>query len=395
MSRLPWPAAWTAAGTVAAALLAANIAAPPVLAGGAAGLHAVHAMRTVSPSPSPSPGADVKAPTAPGGLRACPPPPPPSGSFQGVVGLCWTASADDVGVTEYTVMLLGEDGFSPVASTSRTTAVVTGLVHGRTYTFYVVAKDAAGNTSPPSAPFSTPAISGVNVTPTPPTGDTTPPTRPTGMQADCLPDFNGTSFCWTPSTDDVEVTGYDVYRRTDTGWTRAGRDLPSTARSFTESGFNSTPGQEYVYFTAGQSYVYFVVAKDAAGNLSLPSDLVTATVPVDYPTHSPRPVGCRVEYTSWSWSGGFTSTVTITNLGQTAMNGWTLRFVLPDAGQKVVNGWSATWSQSGKDVTAAAMPWNSVIQSGASLQIGFNGSLAGANPEPTGFTLNGGTCLRG
>ncbi|WP_182905431.1 cellulose binding domain-containing protein [Microbispora sp. H13382] len=379
MPRLSWPAAWAAAGAVAAALLAANIAAPPVLAGGAAELHAVRALTTVSPSPSPSPGADVTPPTAPGDLRACPPPPPPSGSFQGVVGLCWTASSDDT--TEYKVFLLRNDGFYEVASTSRTTAVVPGLVHGRTYTFYVVARDAAGNTSRPSELLSTPAVSGANVTPTPPTGDTTPPTRPTGIQANCLPDFKGTSFCWTSSTDNVGVTGYDVYRRTAVGWTRVGTPIGT---HFTEGNL-----------VTGQSYVYFMVAKDAAGNLSLPSDLVTATASGGYPTYSPPPVSCKIEYTAWSWSGGFAATVKIINLGQAPMNNWTLRFVLPDAGQKVTSGWSATWSQSGKDVTAAAMSWNSVIPGGGSLQIGFNGSFTGANPDPTGFTLNGGTCIRG
>ncbi|MEU8197824.1 cellulose binding domain-containing protein [Microbispora amethystogenes] len=394
LSRLSWSAAWAAAGAVAAALLAVNIAAPPVLAGSAAESHAVRAMTTVSPTSSPSPGADVTPPTAPGDLRACPPPPPPSGSFQGVVGLCWTASSDATGVTEYRVFMLTGNGFLEVASTSSTTAVVPGLVHGRTYTFYVVARDAAGNTSQPSALLSTPAVSGVDVTPTPATGDTTPPTRPTGMQADCLPDFNGTSFCWTPSTDDVGVAGYDVYRRTGSGWARAGRDLPSTARSFSEAGFNSTPGQQYMYFAAGQSYVYFVVAKDAAGNLSLPSDLVTATVPVDYPTHSPSPVSCKIEYTAWSWSGGFSATVKITNLGQTPMNDWTLRFAFPDAGQKVAQGYSATWSQSGKDVTAVNLSWNKMIDPGKSVLIGFTGRQTGANPDPAAFTLNNRTCVK-
>ncbi|MEU8280099.1 cellulose binding domain-containing protein [Microbispora bryophytorum] len=378
MSRLSWPAAWTAAGAVAAALLAANIAAPPVLATSV--VYAASAS-TGEPAPQPtgSPGTDVTPPTAPGSVSACPP--PVGGTSQGVVGLCWTASTDDVGVTGYEIYRLTPDGFVKATSPTSTISVVSGLTIGRTYTFYIVAKDAAGNTSRPTAPFSTSAVTGMSVSPSPGTGDTTPPTRPTGMQANCLPDFKGTSFCWTPSTDDAGVTGYDVYRRTDTGWTRVGTPIGT---HFTEGNL-----------VTGQSYVYFMVAKDAAGNLSLPSDLVTATASGGYPTYSPPPVSCKIEYTAWSWSGGFSANVKITNLGQTPMNNWTLRFVLPDAGQKVASGWSATWSQSGKDVTAAAMPWNSVIQGGASLQIGFNGTLTGANPDPTGFTLNGGVCIRG
>ncbi|GGO23600.1 hypothetical protein GCM10010116_47570 [Microbispora rosea subsp. aerata] len=381
MPRLSWPAAWAAAGATAAALIAANVAAPPVLAGSAAHLRAVQATTTAPPPVSPTPGADVTPPTAPSDFRACPPPPPPSGSFQGVVGLCWTASTDDTGVAEYEVFLLTADGFVPVASTTRTSAVVTGLGGDRTYTFYVVAKDAAGNVSQPSALVSAPAL-GAGPTPTPAPADTTPPTKPTGLQANCLPDFKGTSFCWTPSTDDVEVTGYDVYRRTDTGWVRVGT-RPGNSRHFTEGNL-----------VTGQSYVYFVVAKDAAGNVSEPSDLVIATASGGYPTYTPPPVSCEIEYTAWSWSDGFSATVKITNLGQTPISDWTLRFVLPDAGQKITNGWSAVWSQSGKDVTATAQPWNSTIQAGKSLQIGFNATHTGANPDPTGFRLNGGTCIR-
>ncbi|MEU8174883.1 cellulose binding domain-containing protein [Microbispora hainanensis] len=380
MPRLSWPAAWAAAGAVAAALLAANITAPPVLAGSAAEMRAVHAADAAPPPTSPAPGADVTPPTAPGDLESCPPPPPPSGSFQGSVGLCWTASSDASGVTEYEVFLLTADGFVSVASTSRTTAVVTGLGGGdRTYTFYVVAKDAAGNVSPPSALVSASAL-GAGPTPTPALTDTTPPTKPAGLQPNCLPDFKGTSLCWTGSTDDVGVAGYDVYRRTATGWTRVGTSIGT---HFTEGNL-----------VTGQSYVYVIAAKDAAGNVSLPSDLVTATASGGYPTYTPPPVSCKIEYTAWSWSSGFSATVKIVNLGQTPIDNWTLRFVLPDAGQKVTSGWSATWSQSGKDVTATAMPWNSVIQGGGSLEIGFNGSHTGANPDPTGFRLNGGTCIQ-
>ncbi|WP_185949323.1 cellulose binding domain-containing protein [Microbispora sp. KK1-11] len=382
MSRLSWPAAWTAAGAIAAALLAANIAAPPVLATSVTTAYAASASAG-EPSPQPSGTGSAGTPTTPGEVRPCPPPLPTGGTPQGVVGLCWTPSTDDVGVTGYEVYRLTPDGFVKATSTTSTITVITGLTIGRTYTFFIVAKDADGNTSPPTAPFSTTAVTGMSVSPSPGTGDTTPPTKPTGMQANCLPDFRGTSFCWTPSTDDVGVTGYDVYRRTDTGWTRAGA-ASGTARYFTEGNL-----------VTGQSYVYFVVAKDAAGNLSLPSDLVTTVASGGFPPYTPPPVSCKIEYTAWSWSGGFSATVKIINLGQTPMNNWTLRFVLPDAGQKVSSGWSATWSQSGKDVTAAAMPWNSVIQGGASVQIGFNGTLTGANPDPTGFTLNGGVCIRG
>ncbi|MBB2744946.1 UNVERIFIED_ORG: hypothetical protein FHR35_004795 [Microbispora rosea subsp. rosea] len=101
--------------------------------------------------------------------------------------------------------------------------------------------------------------------------------------------------------------------------------------------------------------------------------------------------GCAVTYTTNDWPGGFTAAITIQNLGN-AINGWTLGFTFPDSGQKVDTGWSATFSQSGQNVTATNVDYNAAIATGASLSIGFNGSWSGSNPTPASFTLNGVTC---
>jgi len=91
------------------------------------------------------------------------------------------------------------------------------------------------------------------------------------------------------------------------------------------------------------------------------------------------------------WQGGFTGSVTITNTGAATLNGWTLKFAFP-GNQMVQQGWSATWSQSGINVTAQSMSWNSTIASNASVNIGFNGSWSGSNAPPTSFSVNGGMC---
>ncbi|MFI6821178.1 cellulase family glycosylhydrolase [Micromonospora sp. NPDC050187] len=101
--------------------------------------------------------------------------------------------------------------------------------------------------------------------------------------------------------------------------------------------------------------------------------------------------GCEVTYTTTNWTGGFTASITIRNLGD-AINGWTLGFSFPDAGQRVGQGWSATYSQTGPAVTARNMSYNSVLAGGASTNIGFNGTWSGSNPAPTSFTLNGTVC---
>ncbi|GAA0374731.1 hypothetical protein GCM10009530_26570 [Microbispora corallina] len=410
--RLPRAGAWATAAALAAALLtgaaapaalaatlphsaavAAPLARPAAVAAPLARPEAVlphpaavlsrsaAAQATDGPSPSPSPGGDVTPPSRPSGITLCPPP-LPAGDTRGVVGLCWSASTDDVGVTGYEVYRLDTGGFVKAASPTGTITVISGLIRSRVYTFYIVAKDAAGNTSEPSALVNAAAVTGMYVSPTPTPGDTTPPSRPAGLRDYCAYDFRGTSFCWNPSTDDVGVTRYDVYRQTATGYLRVGT---TTSTFFMEGGL-----------VTGRSYTYFVVAEDAAGNLSLPSDLLAALAregfPTPSPSPSPTPPGCAVTYADTSWSTGFTASVTITNTGTAPIDGWTLRFAFPSTGQRLTQGWSATWSQSGSAVTAVNMPWNAVIRPGASVQIGFNGAHTGTDPHPAAFTLNGTAC---
>ena len=96
----------------------------------------------------------------------------------------------------------------------------------------------------------------------------------------------------------------------------------------------------------------------------------------------------------WGNGSGFTANVTITNTGTVAVTGWVLRYTFPAAGQRVVQGWNATWAQAtgSAEVTATNLGWNAMIQPGASVGIGFNGSFSGSNPRPDGFTLSGHPC---
>src|SRR6185437_8168856 len=102
--------------------------------------------------------------------------------------------------------------------------------------------------------------------------------------------------------------------------------------------------------------------------------------------------GCQVSYTTNSWSGGFTASISITNLGS-PLTSWTLGFTLP-GGEAVGQGWSATFSQSGQSVSATNISYNGSLGTNASTSIGFNGTFTGsAYPgDPTAFTLNGTTC---
>ncbi|NUO58871.1 MAG: beta-glucosidase [Hamadaea sp.] len=200
-------------------------------------------------------------------------------------------------------------------------------------------------------------------------GDTSPPSAP-GTPAASAVTSSGATLTWSAATDNVGVTGYDVLN--------GGSVVASTATTSTVlSGL-----------TPATTYTLTVRARDAAGNLSPASGPVTFTT-----TNGGTGGGtCKVVYTANDWGGGgFGAGVTITNTGSTSLTSWTLRFTFPGS-QRVTNGWSATWTQSGADVTATSMSWNGNLAPGGSTIIGFNGSYTGSNPPPTAFTLNGAAC---
>jgi hypothetical protein len=202
-----------------------------------------------------------------------------------------------------------------------------------------------------------------------PTGDVVPPTQPGVPVASNVTPTSAT-LTWTPSTDNVGVAGYHVFRD--------GTQVATTA----------TPSIALANLTPATTYVFTVRAFDPGGLASQPSGPLTLTTP---------PLGgvatCDVAYVVESqWPGGFTGKVTIRNTGTAAVDGWTLRFAFPATGQGLQQGWSATWTSSGANVTAAALDWNKRLAPNASTQIGFNGRWSGANPEPAAFTLNNSTC---
>jgi hypothetical protein len=94
---------------------------------------------------------------------------------------------------------------------------------------------------------------------TPPPPDTTKPTPPSGLTA--ATNGSQVDLSWTAATDNVGVAGYDVLRDGALIGTS-----PSTSYSDTTTSPNTT-------------YTYTVRARDAAGNVSDPSNAVTVTTP--------------------------------------------------------------------------------------------------------------------
>jgi cellulose 1,4-beta-cellobiosidase len=101
--------------------------------------------------------------------------------------------------------------------------------------------------------------------------------------------------------------------------------------------------------------------------------------------------GCSVSYTVASqWSTGFTTSVTITNLGS-PLTSWTLGYAYA-GNQQVTNGWNGTWTQTGPNVTVTSASWNGSLATGGQAQIGAQFTYSGTNANPATFTLNGTTC---
>lgn len=131
---------------------------------------------------------DTEAPTPPTNLTA-------TNTTQSTTDLSWNAATDNIGVVAYDVF---QDG-ALIASVSSTNYQVTGLSASTNYSFTVRARDAAGNQSD----FSNTVL----VT----TLDTQAPTAPANLTASNTTQTT-TDLSWTASTDNVGVTGYDVYQ---------------------------------------------------------------------------------------------------------------------------------------------------------------------------------------
>jgi poly(hydroxyalkanoate) depolymerase family esterase len=103
---------------------------------------------------------------------------------------------------------------------------------------------------------------------------------------------------------------------------------------------------------------------------------------------------CRVTATVDMWNTGLTASITVTNTGTTAINGWSLAFTLP-AGQAITSGWNAAYSPASGAVRATNAGHNAVIAPAASVGIGFQATHTGDPARPSSFALNGSACALG
>jgi chitodextrinase len=276
---------------------------------------------------------DTTAPSAPGNLRV-------TSKTDISVALAWDAATDNVGVTGYEVY----KGSSLLATlpANQLAYTATSLTQNTAYTFSVKALDAAANRS---------AAASVNVSTnaSAPPPDTTVPTVPSNFH---VTDYtsNSISLSWTASTDNVGVTGYELYRNNALIQT-----LAATATSFTDP--NLQPST---------LYQYQIRAADAAANKSAFASISQTTAGVSTPNPDipptnqtgrpykgvPFSVGQRIEAEDFDLGG---EGVAFHDLTPGNANGNVYRNDGPDVEPNIIggvqNGYDVGWIQAGEWLT--------------------------------------------
>ncbi|AFC28180.1 ChiA12 [Paenibacillus mucilaginosus 3016] len=177
--------------------------------------------------------------------------------------LAWQPAADTEGVTLYRIYQ--NDTPIDTVTGSVYSYEVDGLTPSTAYKFTLEAEDAAGNKSAnsPSVTVTTNAYAPV---------DSTAPVWPDGpvlTAADVT--YNSVQLNWQPAADDMGVDSYEIYKD--------------------DSLLASVSGSVYSYTALGlfpeTAYGFAVQAKDAAGNASLKSKVMSVTTSAYHPLPNP------------------------------------------------------------------------------------------------------------
>jgi len=164
------------------------------------------------------------------------------------------------------------------------------------------------------------------------------------------------------------------------------------ATAYWDNGYNGQYGLGLFNRSSGtvtqQGVINAIITAAGGGQTTTPP----TTAPTTAPTTSPGGPGtCRVTSAVTAWNTGLTNSITVTNTGTTAINGWALAFTLA-AGQAITSGWNATYSPASGTVTATNVSYNGTVPPGGSATIGYQATHTGNAGAPSGFRLNGTTC---
>src|ERR1700733_9296962 len=83
-----------------------------------------------------------------------------------------------------------------------------------------------------------------------------------------------------------------------------------------------------------------------------------------------------------SWGTGYSGQYTITDPGTAAVTGWTLGFQLP-GGTSISSLWDGSYIDDAGQVTVTSDSWDSTIQPGGSVSVGFEATSTGQAGQPS------------
>jgi chitodextrinase len=195
---------------------------------------------------------DSQAPTAPVGLAAL-------SISSARVDLSWSPSSDNVEVAGYRLERcagVGCANFLEVATVAGTAISQTNLSPGTVYRYRLRATDAEANYSAHSSPVSVTTFGGA---------DSQAPSIPANLVVTGVA-HNEIALSWSPSTDNLAVSGYRIERCSGVACTAFVQVATSIGTSYGDSGLG-----------AGLVYRYRVRAADAVPNLSDYSAIASAT----------------------------------------------------------------------------------------------------------------------
>ncbi|PZG12345.1 carbohydrate-binding protein [Nonomuraea aridisoli] len=178
-------------------------------------------------------------------------------------------------------------------------------------------------------------------------GDTAAPSAPGNLRSTGVTS-SSVSLAWNAATDNVGVTGYQVYR----GGTQV---ATVTSTTYTDTGR-----------AAATSYTYTVRARDAAGNLSAPSNAVTATTATG--GGGPGPAPARMPGAPYLYMGWGSPPNPGTVMDTTGVRSFTMAFILSGGGCNPA--WDGQRPLTGG---ADQQAINTIKSKGGSVQVSFGG----------------------